>query len=438
MDSGDLLVDFALEVLVQNITDNPQGEAFYSDEDILVDGQRTSPRFKPDYSPDKLLSTNYIGRMFAVRTELYNKCGGLTGKDDASEFDYVLRACDDATLVIHIAMVLYSRNISADCIPNDKGIEYVNNALKQRGTAGFATCGLVANTFHAHYLVPRTHKCEIIVFGAQSAEELMNCVDTIEDVTSSKDYHISVISSGVTDTNLIRYENALKNNKAAKIMRFSKEKSFAAMCNDCAVSTNADELIFIQSDIVPYTPDWIESLGELAMRRDVGIVSPLVATNDNRVVSAGNIIGLQGWWGVPYYGEQIKFTDERMNSFINTQRDVSLPNFDCFMISNSSFADAGGFDESFKGRSTIVEFSIRLMWKYRRCIYTPFVKMLTELHEYPKPDKNDELRTYDVLRTELINGDRYYNRNFDYASLKPRVAIVPYPAAKINPIYNKR
>lgn len=437
MNSGDELREYALSLLVQTMCEHPQADAFYSDEDIIKNSIRTSPTFKPDYAPDNLLSHNYIGRMFAVTKQLYNVCGGLSAFDPASEFDYVLRACDEADEVVHIPNVLYSRFSVPKQAESQHGCSAVNNALAKKGINGFCTSGLYKGSFHAHYLSPKKRRCEIIVFGVTDTDSLINCLETIEDVTDIENYGITVISCGAGDTRLIRYENALTNNSAAKVMRFSPDTSFAAACNACALSTTADMLTFLSCDTVPLSPDWLESMAELCERRDVGTVSPLVVTRDERTVSAGNVVGLRGWWDVPYYMEQVRYSDARMNHIINTQREVSLSNMDCFMISNDIFSEINGFDESFNGRAAIVELCTRLMWKHRRNIYTPFVKMLSTPHSFNAPDEEDMVRSYDVLRNMLINGDRYFNINYDPALIIPTVAKSPYQAVKLNPMQEK-
>lgn len=437
MEAGDVISDFALAFLVNTMCDNPDADAFYSDEDLLSDGTRTAPIFKPDYAPDTLLSCNYIGRPFMVSRALYDICGGLRGFTPEDEYDFTLRACDGAAHIVHAQSVLYSRARAKTKPTTEKGVAAINGTLREKGTDGFAVCGLYEGSFHVHYLVPSNRRCCIVVYDADSADSLRNCLESIEEVTCSRSYSITVASRHTKDTKLIRYENALTNNAAAKVMRFAPDIPFAKMCNKCAFSTNADFYAFLPCSVYPLSPEWLDALSELALRRDTGLVSPLVVTHDNRVVSAGNVVGIQGWWGVPYYMEQIKYSDYRMNAFINTARNVTLSNTDCFMISNAAFSDLNGFDETFSGKSTIIDLSIRLLWKYKRSIYTPFVRMAGVENTFNRPDEQDELRAYDVLRSFLIHGDSNYNRAFDPALSVPTVSTNIYQAIKLNPMQSK-
>ena len=432
--AGDVLDENALAVLVHAVCENKDADAFYTDEDVLLGNERTAPVFKPAYSPNTLLSYNFIGRLFMVSKNLYDKCGGIKGFTESDEYDYVLRVCDSAVHIVHVSDVLISRYETPKAFDTELAIDSVNKTLSRRGIEGYAVCGLWTGSVHTHYILNCNRTCEIILYGADTADKLREWLELVEDVTCNRAYHITIASQSVSDTKLIRYENALMNNNAALVMRFPPSESFASMCNKCAFQANADMIVFMSCDVSPVTADWIEALEEIAQRRDIGTVSPIILTPDNCIASAGNVIGLQGWWGVPYYMEKRKFTDTRMNRFINSMRDISISNMDCFMISSEMFFEIGGFDESYHGRAAIAELCMRLMWKYKRNIYTPYARIQGIPEQFSVPDDEDFERSYDVLRKYLKNGDLYYNRAYDPALFTPTVAGLPYQAVKLNPM----
>ena len=68
---GDELAPDAIARLIEALTADPQIDVLYSDEDELeASGRRANPFFKPDWSPDLLLSMNYIGGAFSARRAL--------------------------------------------------------------------------------------------------------------------------------------------------------------------------------------------------------------------------------------------------------------------------------------------------------------------------------------------------------------------------------
>lgn len=123
-DHDDLLPVFAFYEIVKAINDNPDAEYIYSDEDKIEAGVRKEPHFKPDYSPETLLSQNYISHLSVVSTKLLKKVGPLRKKyDGAQDFDFTLRATHQAKQVVHIPKVLYHWRICEGSTAKDFAVK---------------------------------------------------------------------------------------------------------------------------------------------------------------------------------------------------------------------------------------------------------------------------------------------------------------------------
>ena len=74
MDNDDELTPDALYEMVKAINET-DADLIYSDEDFIdLDGNYIEPHFKPDFSPDLLLSHNYITHFVVVRKDLLTRC----------------------------------------------------------------------------------------------------------------------------------------------------------------------------------------------------------------------------------------------------------------------------------------------------------------------------------------------------------------------------
>lgn len=74
LDHDDLLSQDALYEIVKTINENNEVEFIYSDEDKIDQTyERFEPYFKPDYSPETLLSNNYITHFVVVKKELIER-----------------------------------------------------------------------------------------------------------------------------------------------------------------------------------------------------------------------------------------------------------------------------------------------------------------------------------------------------------------------------
>ena len=64
LDNDDELAPIALYEVAKRLNENANLDLIYSDEDkIDMTGKRFDPAFKPDWSPDLLLGTNYISHL---------------------------------------------------------------------------------------------------------------------------------------------------------------------------------------------------------------------------------------------------------------------------------------------------------------------------------------------------------------------------------------
>ncbi len=105
----DELTPDALAEMALYVSQHPETDFLYSDHDsIEYDGRRHSPRFKPDWSPELLLSHHYCGCLVAVRRSVFLKLDGLNEEtEQCQHYDFVLRATEVARHVGHIPLILY-------------------------------------------------------------------------------------------------------------------------------------------------------------------------------------------------------------------------------------------------------------------------------------------------------------------------------------------
>src|SRR5581483_10071692 len=103
LDHDDTLAPHALAYVCETLNRCPDAELIYSDEDkIDRKGKRFDPFFKPDWSPDLLLSENYICHLLVMRQDLIQKIGTFHSDCDGSQdYDLILRAAEHARRIEH-------------------------------------------------------------------------------------------------------------------------------------------------------------------------------------------------------------------------------------------------------------------------------------------------------------------------------------------------
>src|SRR6266566_2637061 len=98
----------ALFEVARRLNQNPEVDLIYCDEDKLDAAGRHVTYFKPDWSPDLLLSTNYITHFVVMRRERLAEVGGFRpGFEGSQDYDLLLRVTEGTSRIAHIAKILY-------------------------------------------------------------------------------------------------------------------------------------------------------------------------------------------------------------------------------------------------------------------------------------------------------------------------------------------
>ena len=130
MDNDDELAPQALYEVVKALNTDPTIDFLYTDEDkITENGRRFNAFYKSDWNPELILNHNYITHFVVVKRDLLEKVGGLNSAyNGAQDYDFVLRATEQAMKIKHIPGMMYHwRAIESSTAlnPESKGYAYV-------------------------------------------------------------------------------------------------------------------------------------------------------------------------------------------------------------------------------------------------------------------------------------------------------------------------
>ncbi len=108
LDPADRLEPHALFELALALQDG--ADVVYSDEDRLDDRNVPGdPWFKPDWSPETLLTRDYVGGICMIRRSLLERTGGVRDVfESAKWYEALLRVTEHTDRVVHVARVLVS------------------------------------------------------------------------------------------------------------------------------------------------------------------------------------------------------------------------------------------------------------------------------------------------------------------------------------------
>ena len=164
LEPGNLLDSSALSQFVLKFNKNKEYDILYSDNDIVEDGIRQNPFFKPDWCPYLQHSMNYISSLCLIKKELFEKISLEAKYLDCMEYDVLLKCVEKSDKIFHIPLPLCS-------VQGQNNLEYYSHLqklslkhhLKRMNIFAKVEDGIIKNTFRIHYELEEKPKVSIII-----------------------------------------------------------------------------------------------------------------------------------------------------------------------------------------------------------------------------------------------------------------------------------
>ena len=422
LDQDDELTPDALGEVALYLAEKPATDILYSDDDkVDAKDYRYSPQFKPDWSPELLLSYMYCSHLFIIRRALFVEVGGLrVGFEGSQDYDLALRATEGSNHIGHIPKVLYhwralpnSTAASGGAKPESfaAGMNAVQDAFDRRGIQGTvfqpgwavkAECGIFSHRFP-----DEGPSVAVIIPTKNNLELLKPCIDSI-DKTTYQNYELVIVDNESDDPGMLDYLQSIPH----KVLRIPTPDgfSFAAINNRAVAQVNADYVLFLNNDTEVISPGWLSAMVGYMRMSGVGAVGARLLLPDGRIQHAGVVNGYYNRMAGPAF-KLLPASDNGYLSYAKVTRNYSAVTAACLLTSKVLFENLGGFDEqAFAVAYNDVDYCYRLLAAGYRIVYCPQAELVH--HEGASRGFRDnprELASYLQKYGDKI--DPYYNPN---------------------------
>jgi GT2 family glycosyltransferase/glycosyltransferase involved in cell wall biosynthesis len=354
VEAGDMLPQLALFKLAFYARNKPVWRVMYTDEDqISPEFFRSLPRFKPDYNPDLLLSSPYIGNFCLFDRQLFSELGGINGDHDGNEvYELVLRSTERLApeAIGHLAEILYSRfelgghSIRAPQEILQSRLQAVGTHLTRLGIAAEVRPGALPATHEIHYPLARAPLVSIIIPTRDHLELIKPCVDSLLEKTDYPNFEVLILNNDSRDEDVLGYFKEIRRNPKIRIVDYPQPFNFSAICNLGAQEAKGEFLLLLNNDTEIIHPEWLDEMVRHGMRPEVGIVGARLIFPNRTVQHAGVIMGLAGIAGHPFTDFGVGLPGY-MNRLQVVQNYSSVTGA-CLLISKDNFQSLGGMDET--------------------------------------------------------------------------------------------
>lgn len=338
LDHDDALAPHALFAVAERLQQHPTADLIYSDEDKIDDrGHRYDPQFKPDWSPELLLSYNYVNHFTVIRRAVFEQAGRFRpGFEGSQDHDLLLRVTELTDSVQHIPQILYhwrslpSSTAAAATVKtyvHTAGRKAVEEALRRRGV-------------DATLAVP------------PFAHELGLPVLELDGSTDGP--RVAVIVHGTADT-----------------------ESSAEALNRAAAGRTEDLLLFLEAGVEPADPRWLSRLVANLQLPGVGAVGGVIRDAAGTVIDAGPTLGMHdGIAPAPAFAG-LKRDVISYYFYAEVTRNTAAVSGRCLLTRRETFERLGGFDaRRFPHSLWDIDFGLRLRGSGLRCVTVGGVELV--------------------------------------------------------------
>jgi GT2 family glycosyltransferase len=423
--AGDTVSASALHDVAAACERHPEHDLFYSDEDrIDAGGRRHTPRFKPSWSPDLLLSDNYVGRLAMMRVRSALAAGAFrNGCDGAEEWDLLLRLSRRSPKVHRLTQCLYHRRVTAPAGPLPAGP--VRDHLLALGLA--PTLVRVDGGDRVTWPLQGDPLVSVIIPNRNAAAVVRTCVDGLLTHTPSPRREIVIVDNGSTDPAVLELYREIERAGAGRIVPFDRPFNYSAACNAGAAASTGDFLLFLNNDIEVVDPGWLDELVRWAQRPEVGIVGGKLLYPDRLIQHAGVAFGI-GLVG-HIFARAAAPADGVFGSTESYRNYIAVTGA-CQMMRRDVFERLGGYDERYRLTFSDVVLCMNAWAAGYRVVYTPFARLIHHESYTRQRDESaeDMVLLARHLKTTGFVEDPYFHPHLDPKSPIP-VVRPPFEAS---------
>lgn len=434
LDNDDLLAKDALYLVVEALNKNKKLDMIYTDEDKMdLDGKFCEPFFKPDFSPNTLLSFNYITHFAVYRKKILEKVGYLKSEyNGAQDFDLALRVTEVTNNIHHIPKIAYhwrktevstALSMSAKDYALVAGQKVIEDALKRRNRLGSVSIPKHLAFYIVEYKYEKEPKISILIPTKDYAQILDKCLKSIYTKTEYKNYEVIVLNnSSVEEKTYELFRKYKKNHENFRVIDVDMEFNYAKINNIGVSSAKGEYVVLLNNDTEIITKKWLHYMVGYAMQENIGAVGAKLYYPDNTIQHCGVVLGIANIAGHIGVGHP-RGTVGSYARFL-VPYDCAAVTGACLMVSKKKYLEVSGLDEEFKVSFNDVVFNIELLKKGYYNVLLPQV----ELYHYESKSRGSDeegeklerfLKESKLLKEkekEYIENDPFYNPNLSKKS----------------------
>ncbi len=432
VDNDDVLDKDALYYIALELNKNKNLDLIYSDEDKLdFNEKRCFPHFKPDFSIDTFLSSNYFCHFTVIRKKIIDKLNGFRSEyNGAQDYDLFLRVIDKTKNIGHVSKILYHWRMTENSTSSggehknyayDAGKRALEDYFQRNNISAKVHLIGTPEMYRIQYLYSKEPKISIIIPTKDKKDVLNTCLNSLYNNTNYSNYEVIVVDNNSQEPETFALLNDYKNKyKNFKVLRLECEFNYSYLNDEAVKNATGEYIVLLNNDTEVISPNWLSEMVGYAMQNHVGCVGAKLLYPNQTIQHAGVVVGVGGI---------------AMHAFVSTGRnqygyfgrlvsvyDYSCVTAACLMIKKSKYLEVNGLDEKLKVAYNDVDLNLKLLEKGYNNVVLPHV----ELFHYESLSRGNDMSSSQIKRfkeetdymcdkwKDKLLTDKFYNDNFSY------------------------
>lgn len=422
----------------------------YGDEDMEDSdlGLRYGPWFKPDDSPETLLSFFYYGSAVFLKSSLIGECVEAYQEMNTHGFHIDMAYYTFVLLytqwlrghhkkIGHISEIIFTFNKRGYRPENIKEPEIVNESAYWGYEKEFDRCkacyfsqygieAMFKEVTHNNrsYSVPTyeiqgEHLVSIIIPSKDNVEVLEKCLRSIREKTEGVPYEIILVDNGSNEENKRKVESLRQKINFDYIYK-EMDFNYSRMCNIGVSRAKGDYILLLNDDMEVIEAHWLKTLLAQATQEGIGAVGAKLFYPDSDIIQH---VGMTSLHGVGPAHQLVKEHDSEVDYYYGRNTltyDMIGVTAACLLVAKEIYEEAGGFYEGIEISYNDADFCFTLHEKGYRNVLRNDVTLYHHESLSRGDDRISDVKWERLLREKkkvydrhpaLEKIDPYHNRN---------------------------
>lgn len=429
---GDQLAPDCLFSLYAAAWADPLVDLFTFDDDLIdAYGRRSDPRFRPGWSPEMLMGSDYLDRAFSIRRGRFIDAGGLHLEDEDRYWELLLRCGLNNSEVASISKVLLHRGGKRKSGTSATQVEMVDRYLRSRNLPARAEPG--GQCVRIAWELPEWPSVSIIIPTRHNRPMISRLLTSLERTVYPGPVDVNVVDNGPHTSENEQWYHQYGEDLHLTVRWWSEPFNYSRVNNVAARSTESDVLVFLNDDMEILEGSWLREVVGWAVQPEIGMAGLNLLDAEGKIQHAGAVVGLGGFADHLFQG--MDPGSQTIFGPVQQYRDVMAVTGACLAIRRERFDSWGGFDENFELCGSDVALGLSAAIEGYRTVCSPFAPLrhFESVTRGTRVPVSDFFASYWRYNTWLFSGDPYFSPNLSRGSRTPALKsrYEPTPAERL-------